>query len=315
MPLPDKRLPLRFPAHGLLRSASSPPFRSATGTTARSTRSTSSSSATGSRSSISATTATCRTSSAPRSRRTSRAIGISSYNGGHVEFFAEVVKQLRKRGADDIAVFGGGGGTITHDDQRVMQKRGVDKIFFAGHVAHRHGRVGSRALRESGKRGGRNGAPADMQLARKLTQIEDGYANGKAPTQSSAIEEVERHARDRLHRPRRRGQDDADRRARPALAASRSNVAHRDPFARSERRRRRRAARRPRHDDQLAARPRLHAQHGHARPGWRFVARDGRLPRNCWRRADSITSSSRPSAPARKRCRSGASSSTRRCWS
>ena len=47
-----------------------------------------------------------------------RAVGISSYNGGHVEFFVEVVKQLRKQGADDIAVFGGGGGTITHDDQR-----------------------------------------------------------------------------------------------------------------------------------------------------------------------------------------------------
>src|SRR5205085_12022026 len=61
-----------------------------------------------------------------------RAIGISSYNGGHIEFFAEVVKQLKKRGADDIKVFGGGGGTITHDDQRVMQKRGVDQIFFAG---------------------------------------------------------------------------------------------------------------------------------------------------------------------------------------
>src|SRR5437867_7435715 len=61
-----------------------------------------------------------------------RAIGISSYNGGHVEFFAEVVRQLKKRGANDIKVFGGGGGTITHDDQRVMQKRGVDKIFFAG---------------------------------------------------------------------------------------------------------------------------------------------------------------------------------------
>ena len=60
------------------------------------------------------------------------AVGISSYNGGHIEFFAEAVKQLKKRGADDIRVFGGGGGTITHDDQRIMQKRGVDKIFFAG---------------------------------------------------------------------------------------------------------------------------------------------------------------------------------------
>src|SRR5437660_12873708 len=61
-----------------------------------------------------------------------RAVGISSYNGGHVEFFAEVVKQLKKRGTDDIKVFGGGGGTITHDDQRVRQKGGVEKIFFAG---------------------------------------------------------------------------------------------------------------------------------------------------------------------------------------
>src|SRR3954467_647594 len=114
------------------------------------------------------------------------AVGISSYNGGHVEFFAEVVKQLRKRGADDIAVFGGGGGTITHDDQRGMQKRGVDKIFFAGTsltdmVGWVHERYGKQH-----KAAGRNGAPADMQLARKLTQIEDSYANGKSPRKSAA---------------------------------------------------------------------------------------------------------------------------------
>src|SRR6187455_430398 len=40
-----------------------------------------------------------------------RAIGISSYNGGHVEFFSEVVSLLKRRGAADIGVFGGGGGT------------------------------------------------------------------------------------------------------------------------------------------------------------------------------------------------------------
>jgi methylmalonyl-CoA mutase len=109
-----------------------------------------------------------------------RAVGISSYNGGHVEFFVEVVKQLRKRGADDIAVFGGGGGTITHDDQRVMQKRGVDKIFFAGTsltdmVDFVHERYG-----KAHKHSGRKGAPADMQLARRLTEIEDSYASGKS---------------------------------------------------------------------------------------------------------------------------------------
>jgi methylmalonyl-CoA mutase cobalamin-binding domain/chain len=113
-----------------------------------------------------------------------RAIGISSYNGGHVEFFAEVVRQLKKRGAADIKVFGGGGGTITHDDQRVMQKRGVDKIFFAGTsltdmtqwVRDRYGKAGKRGA----------GSSTEMKLARKLTAIEDSYAMGKRPKKSAA---------------------------------------------------------------------------------------------------------------------------------
>src|SRR3954465_2343859 len=45
-----------------------------------------------------------------------RAVGISSYNGGHVEFFSEVVERLRAEGAADIGVFGGGGGTISPED-------------------------------------------------------------------------------------------------------------------------------------------------------------------------------------------------------
>ncbi|MFL6568819.1 MAG: cobalamin-dependent protein, partial [Chthoniobacterales bacterium] len=105
------------------------------------------------------------------------AIGISSYNGGHIEFFVEVVKQLKKRGADDIKVFGGGGGTITHDDQRIMQKRGVDKIFFAGtpltemveYVTRHYGK----------KRNRKGGSNSDLTLARKLTAIEDSFAQGK----------------------------------------------------------------------------------------------------------------------------------------
>src|SRR5688572_7962968 len=57
-----------------------------------------------------------------------RGIGISSYNGGHVEFFGEVVGLLRKQGARHIGVFGGGGGTITPEDAKVMQRAGVDRI-------------------------------------------------------------------------------------------------------------------------------------------------------------------------------------------
>src|SRR5258705_11488382 len=43
-----------------------------------------------------------------------RAIGISSYNGGHIEFFVAVVEHLRKKGAGDIKVLWGCGGNITH---------------------------------------------------------------------------------------------------------------------------------------------------------------------------------------------------------
>ena len=70
-----------------------------------------------------------------------RAIGISSYNGGHIEFFAEVVDLLRKNGADDIKVFGGGGGTITHDDAATMKRKGVDEDFFAGTSLRRNGAI------------------------------------------------------------------------------------------------------------------------------------------------------------------------------
>src|SRR5437868_12190028 len=61
-----------------------------------------------------------------------RAIGLSSYNGGHVEFFAEVKARLRKQGGGDIGLFGGGGGTISAADAKIMAKNGVDRIFFAG---------------------------------------------------------------------------------------------------------------------------------------------------------------------------------------
>src|SRR5436190_14322775 len=60
------------------------------------------------------------------------AVGISSYNGGHIEFFTDVLRRLQREGAGGIGVFGGGGGTITAADARIMKRGGVDEIFFAG---------------------------------------------------------------------------------------------------------------------------------------------------------------------------------------
>ena len=55
-----------------------------------------------------------------------RAIGLSSYNGGHVEFFSEVISLLRGRDCGHIRLFGGGGATITKADSEVMYQHGVE---------------------------------------------------------------------------------------------------------------------------------------------------------------------------------------------
>jgi len=107
-----------------------------------------------------------------------RAIGISSYNGGHVEFFAAVVDLLGKKGADDIKVFGGGGGTITHRDATIMRRKGVDEVFFAGTslgemVKFVHQHYGKPRTKRS------HAKSFDLELAHKLTKIEDAYASGK----------------------------------------------------------------------------------------------------------------------------------------
>ena len=61
-----------------------------------------------------------------------RAIGLSSYNGGHIEFFEEVRRGLDEQGGAHIGLFGGGGGTITAADAETMGQQGTDRIFFSG---------------------------------------------------------------------------------------------------------------------------------------------------------------------------------------
>jgi methylmalonyl-CoA mutase len=56
-------------------------------------------------------------------------IAISSYQGGHVEYFSYLVELLRERGAGHIRVYGGGGGVIVPEEIELLHSRGVARIF------------------------------------------------------------------------------------------------------------------------------------------------------------------------------------------
>jgi len=56
-------------------------------------------------------------------------IAVSSYQGGHNEFFRYMVDRLRDLGAPHIKVFGGGGGTITPEEIEELMGYGVERIY------------------------------------------------------------------------------------------------------------------------------------------------------------------------------------------
>ncbi len=56
-------------------------------------------------------------------------IAISSYQGGHVEYFKYMVDLLRARGGAHIQVFGGGGGVIVPSEIAELQAYGVTRIY------------------------------------------------------------------------------------------------------------------------------------------------------------------------------------------
>ncbi|MBS0570359.1 MAG: cobalamin-dependent protein, partial [Proteobacteria bacterium] len=64
------------------------------------------------------------------------AIALSSYQGGHVEYFKYMIDMLKERGAAHIRVFGGGGGTITPEEIAELQAYGVERIYHPNDGMH-----------------------------------------------------------------------------------------------------------------------------------------------------------------------------------
>jgi isobutyryl-CoA mutase len=61
------------------------------------------------------------------------AIAVSSYQGGHNEYFAYMVEMLRELGCEHIRVIVGGGGTISPDEIEALERHGVEKIYTPEH--------------------------------------------------------------------------------------------------------------------------------------------------------------------------------------
>ena len=116
-------------------------------------------------------------------------IAISSYQGGHVEYFKYMVDLLKSRGGEHIQVFGGGGGVIVGPEIRELQAYGVARIFSPedGQRMGLAGMIGEMVMRCDKDLSGF--APTGIEaieghgemnwraLAQLITALEDGKAN------------------------------------------------------------------------------------------------------------------------------------------
>ena len=116
-------------------------------------------------------------------------IAISSYQGGHVEYFRYMVDRLRELGGEHIQVFGGGGGVIVPSEIAELQAYGVSRIFSPedGQRMGLAGMIGEMLMRcdqappspvPSGVAALQgHGAAAWRALAQAITALEDGVAD------------------------------------------------------------------------------------------------------------------------------------------
>src|SRR5213595_1840037 len=118
-------------------------------------------------------------------------IAVSSYQGGHVEYFKYMVDLLKQRGGEHIQVFGGGGGVIVPPEIRELHAYGVTRIYSPedGQRMGLQGMIGEMVMRCD--KDITQFAPKDTQaiqgngemswraLAQLITAIESGSADAK----------------------------------------------------------------------------------------------------------------------------------------
>ncbi|HZP66908.1 MAG TPA: methylmalonyl-CoA mutase family protein [Rudaea sp.] len=109
-------------------------------------------------------------------------IALSSYQGGHVEYFKYMVDMLKERGAAHIRVFGGGGGTITPEEIAELQAYGVERIYHPNDGMH----MGLTAMIEDVVRRAREGRDSGVGIRDSMTpgkvDLDDEIAIGRMLT-------------------------------------------------------------------------------------------------------------------------------------
>jgi methylmalonyl-CoA mutase len=95
-----------------------------------------------------------------------QAIAVSSYQGGHMEFFRYMVDLLRERGAGHVKVFGGGGGTIIPEEKAELEAYGVERIYHP----------------EDGRRLGLQGMIDEILATSDYSTLEVAPPNGRLAT-------------------------------------------------------------------------------------------------------------------------------------
>ena len=112
-------------------------------------------------------------------------VAVSSYQGGHMDFFGFLVDELARRNLGRVAVFGGGGGVIIPEEIAELEAAGVEKIYspedgrelgLTGIIDDMNERTRRRAAEPKEIPGSAPGAPPaeDVALARILTAAENG---------------------------------------------------------------------------------------------------------------------------------------------
>lgn len=108
-------------------------------------------------------------------------IAISSYQGGHNEFFRYMVDMLKELNAPHIRVFGGGGGTITPEEIDELQAYGVERIYHP-RDGMTMGLIGmiedlvqrTAAVRKPSARPDDTGIDDEIAVAQMVSAIEEG---------------------------------------------------------------------------------------------------------------------------------------------